>query len=188
MIEGTPRLLNLSRVEHGPGVAWNNDRRYVKETQQAQALMPEKKPRKKAGTPRKRRKLAGKSLGLEPKETLTGAAPSQIGELQEAIENDGGQVLSSYREPFGGHWLVMAALPIEKVEPTPYQRQAGPISRPHCGRAQGEQRQQDSLLDTQRQSSAIGHAHLGCQEHRRDRRARDCSGLPDSRAQYREST
>jgi ParB family transcriptional regulator, chromosome partitioning protein len=122
MIEGTPRLLNLSRVEHGPGVAWNNDRRYVKETQQAQALMPEKKPRKKAGTPRKRRKLAGKSLGLEPKETLTGAAPSQIGELQEAIENDGGQVLSSYREPFGGHWLVMAALPIEKVEPTPYQR------------------------------------------------------------------
>ena len=28
----------------------------------------------------------------------------------------------SYREPFGGQWLVMAALPIEKVEPTPYQR------------------------------------------------------------------
>jgi ParB family chromosome partitioning protein len=48
--------------------------------------------------------------------------PSNVGELQEAIENDGGKVLSSYREPFGGHWLVMAALPIEKVEPTPYQR------------------------------------------------------------------
>ena len=27
-----------------------------------------------------------------------------------------------YREPFGGRWLLMAALPIEKVEPTPYQR------------------------------------------------------------------
>ena len=84
--------------------------------------MPEKKPQKKPGTPRKRRKLAGKSLGLEPKETLTGAAPTKVGELQEAIESDGGKVLSSYREPFGGHWLVLAALPIEKVEPTPYQR------------------------------------------------------------------
>jgi ParB family transcriptional regulator, chromosome partitioning protein len=84
--------------------------------------MPEKKPQKKPGAPRKRRKLAGKSLGLEPKETLTGATPSKVGELQEAIENDGGKVLSSYREPFGGHWLVVAALPIEKVEPTPYQR------------------------------------------------------------------
>lgn len=27
-----------------------------------------------------------------------------------------------YREPYGGRWLVMAALPIELVEPTPYQR------------------------------------------------------------------
>jgi ParB family chromosome partitioning protein len=53
---------------------------------------------------------------------LTTATPSDVGELQEAIEADGGKVLASYREPFGGHWLIMAALPIEKVEPTPYQR------------------------------------------------------------------
>jgi ParB family transcriptional regulator, chromosome partitioning protein len=72
--------------------------------------------------PRKRRKLAGKSIGLEAKEILTTATPGNVGELQEAIEKDGGKVLASYREPFGGHWLIMAALPIEKVEPTPYQR------------------------------------------------------------------
>ena len=42
--------------------------------------------------------------------------------LQEAIKTDGGTVLASYRDPFGGKWLVLAALPIEKVEPTPYQR------------------------------------------------------------------
>ena len=48
--------------------------------------------------------------------------PGDVGDLQAAIEEDGGKVLASYREPFGGHWLVMAALPIEKVEPTPYQR------------------------------------------------------------------
>jgi ParB family transcriptional regulator, chromosome partitioning protein len=84
--------------------------------------MAEKKAQKKPGAPRKRRKLAGKSIGIEAKEILAGSRPSNVGELQEAIENDGGKVLASYREPFGGHWLVVAALPIEKVEPTPYQR------------------------------------------------------------------
>jgi ParB family chromosome partitioning protein len=84
--------------------------------------MADGKTKKKSGSPRKRRKLAGKSLGLEPQDILTGSAPNHIGELQAAIENDGGKVLASYREPFGGHWLIMAAVPIEKVEPTPYQR------------------------------------------------------------------
>jgi ParB family transcriptional regulator, chromosome partitioning protein len=84
--------------------------------------MAEKKAKKKPGAPRKRRKLAGKSIGLEARELLITATPSDVGELQEAIEEDGGRVLASYREPFGGHWLIMAALPIEKVEPTPYQR------------------------------------------------------------------
>ena len=41
--------------------------------------------------------------------------PGDVSDLQAAIEEDGGKVLASYREPFGGHWLVMAALPIEKV-------------------------------------------------------------------------
>ena len=84
--------------------------------------MAEKKAKKKPGTPRKRRKVAGKSVGLEAREISTSATPSDIGGLQEAIEKDGGKALAAYRDPFGGHWLVMAALPIEKVEPTPYQR------------------------------------------------------------------
>src|SRR5262245_64982773 len=84
--------------------------------------MAEKKAKQKPGTPRKRRKLAGKSIGLEARELLITAAPNDVGDLQAAIEDDGGKVLASYREPFGGHWLIMAALPIEKVEPTPYQR------------------------------------------------------------------
>src|SRR5215510_2729900 len=84
--------------------------------------MAEKKVKKKPGTVRKRRKLAGKSIGLEARELLITAAPDDIGDLQAAIEEDGGRVLTSYRELFGGHWLIMAALPIEKVEPTPYQR------------------------------------------------------------------
>jgi ParB family transcriptional regulator, chromosome partitioning protein len=84
--------------------------------------MAGKKAKKKPGAPRKRRKLAGKSVGLEAREILSSATPNEVGDLQEAIEKDGGKVLASYRDPFGGHWLIMAALPIEKVEPTPYQR------------------------------------------------------------------
>jgi ParB family transcriptional regulator, chromosome partitioning protein len=83
--------------------------------------MAETKVKKKSGAPRKRRKLAGKSTGLTPNE-LAGTAPAAIETLERAIEEDGGKAISSYREPFGGQWLIMASLPIEQVEPTPYQR------------------------------------------------------------------
>ncbi|HET9396263.1 MAG TPA: hypothetical protein VFO36_09420, partial [Nitrospiraceae bacterium] len=54
---------------------------------------------------------------------LQAAAPhAEVADLHRAIEQDGGKVLSVYREPYGGHWVVLAALPIELVEPTPYQR------------------------------------------------------------------
>jgi ParB family transcriptional regulator, chromosome partitioning protein len=84
--------------------------------------MAEKRTRKKPGAPRKRRKLAGKSIGLTARELLTTASPSAVEELQQAINDDGGKVLSTYREPFGGQWLVLAALPIDQVAATPYQR------------------------------------------------------------------
>jgi ParB family transcriptional regulator, chromosome partitioning protein len=83
--------------------------------------MAETKVKKKSGAPRKRRKLAGKSTGLTPNE-LAGTAPAAIETLERAIEGDGGKAISSYREPYGGQWLIMASLPIEQVEPTPYQR------------------------------------------------------------------
>ena len=84
--------------------------------------MAEKKSKKKAGGPKKRRKLAGRAIALEATDLLDGPAPGDVNALRDAIKSDGGAVLASYREPFGGKWLVLAALPIEKVEPTPYQR------------------------------------------------------------------
>jgi ParB family transcriptional regulator, chromosome partitioning protein len=84
--------------------------------------MPDKKTKKRPGVPKKRRKLAGKSTGLEAGVLLDAPIPAEVNSLRESIVDDGGKVLASYREPFGGQWLVMAALPIEKVEPTPYQR------------------------------------------------------------------
>lgn len=96
--------------------------------------MAENKRKKKTGAPRKRRKLAGQSTGLTAKELLAASPPSAVEELQDAIDKDGGKVLAAYREPFGGHWLVMAALPIDQVEPTPYQRN---LSDAHVRKLEG---------------------------------------------------
>jgi ParB family chromosome partitioning protein len=84
--------------------------------------MAEKRKRKPPGAPKKRRKLAGKSTALEARAVLDGPIPGEVSSLREAIEGDGGKVLASYREPFCGRWLLLAALPIDRVEPTPYQR------------------------------------------------------------------
>src|SRR5262245_8183591 len=82
------------------------------------------KPKKKASTSgtRRRRKPAGQSTGLAATELQAAAPLGEVAELHRSIEQDGGKVLSVYREPYGGHWLVLAALPIALVEPTPYQR------------------------------------------------------------------
>ena len=96
--------------------------------------MAEKRAKKKAGAARKRRKLAGHSTGLLANELSNGAPQAAIGELQHAIDNDGGKVLATYREPFSGQWLVLASLPIDQVEPTPYQRN---LSDTHARKLEG---------------------------------------------------
>ena len=85
--------------------------------------MAEKKPKTVhlVGT-RRRRKPAGASTGLAATELQAAAPPSEVAALHRAIEDDGGKVLAVYREPYGGRWLVLSALPIELVDATPYQR------------------------------------------------------------------
>jgi ParB family chromosome partitioning protein len=96
--------------------------------------MAEKRAKKKSGAPRKRRKLAGHSTGLLANELSKGTPQGAVGALQEAIDKDGGEVLATYREPFSGHWVVLAALPIDQVEPTPYQRN---LSDTHARKLEG---------------------------------------------------
>ena len=70
----------------------------------------------------RRKKLAAASFGLSPAEmrTDTGAADA----LAPTVERDGGVVLGTYRDPFGGKPILIVSLPIDRVEPTPYQRDA----------------------------------------------------------------
>ena len=73
-------------------------------------------------TGKRRRKPAGASTGLGAMDLQSAAPPGEVAALHHAVVDDGGKVLAVYREPYGGRWLVMAALPIHLVEPTPYQR------------------------------------------------------------------
>src|SRR5262245_24829273 len=75
-------------------------------------------PRKK---PVRRKKVAPATVGLTAAETRnTGSA--DLDKLAGQVETDDGAVLARYSDPFGGRPLLLAALPIERVEPTPYQR------------------------------------------------------------------
>ena len=84
--------------------------------------MAPKKPLKKTRSTKKR-KVGGKGTrGLEAKRLADTSPPAAVEALSRRIADDGGVVLASYRDPLGGHWQVFAALPIDIVEPTPYQR------------------------------------------------------------------
>jgi ParB family chromosome partitioning protein len=77
-------------------------------------------PRKKAV---RRKKSMPASVGLTAAETRQ-TAGSEIDRLAAQVEGDEGAVLGRYSDPFGGTPLLLVALPIDRVEPTPYQRDA----------------------------------------------------------------
>ena len=83
---------------------------------------PNAKKTGNTATGRRRRKPAGHSSGLHATDLQAAAPPREVADLHRMIDEDGGRVLAVYREPYGGRWLVMAALPIGLVQPTPYQR------------------------------------------------------------------
>jgi ParB family transcriptional regulator, chromosome partitioning protein len=78
--------------------------------------------RKPSGTPRKRRGVKLKPTQLGAQELALASPPPELVALAEAVRADGGDVLATYREPLGGHALLLVALPISQVVPTPFQR------------------------------------------------------------------
>lgn len=76
-----------------------------------------------AAKTRKRRKKSEPAgpVGLKPSQ-VRAEPPNAVESLCKDIEKDGGAVLTAYREPLGGRWVILAVLPLEQVEPTPYQR------------------------------------------------------------------
>ena len=70
--------------------------------------------------PVRRKKQAAASIGLSPADTMTGLGA--LDALKPLVERDGGAVLGAYRDPFGARPVLIVALPIDRVEPTPFQR------------------------------------------------------------------
>jgi len=69
----------------------------------------------------RRKKVGPATVGLTPAQA--GAVESgKLDALAAQVEEDGGTVLGRYNDPFGGHPLLVVALPVSAVEPTPYQR------------------------------------------------------------------
>jgi ParB family chromosome partitioning protein len=64
-----------------------------------------------------------KPFGQHPDEK---EPPRAVAALLEQVDRDGGRVLAVYREPVGGNWQAFCLLPLEKVAPTPYQRDLSP--------------------------------------------------------------
>lgn len=88
---------------------------------------------KTAKKPRRKKKAAAepRSRGIAPDAIGSGTPPAALTRLAQAIESDGGTVLAPYKDPLGGNWQIFAALPIDLVEPTPFQRD---LSKPHVER------------------------------------------------------
>ncbi len=93
--------------------------------------MPEKQPATKPARKKKRPAAASESRGLTAKQVGGGEPPAGIQKVMATIGDDGGSVIGAYRDPLGGNWQVLAALPLAKVEPTPYQRD---LSETHVAR------------------------------------------------------
>src|SRR5579884_1323052 len=76
---------------------------------------------KRAPARRRPRKAKPGSKGLSVGEcALENRAP--VGDLSTAVEKAGGCVIGAYKEPLGGHPVFIYILPIDAVEPTPFQR------------------------------------------------------------------
>jgi ParB family chromosome partitioning protein len=80
---------------------------------------------------KKAAKPEARSRGLTATTLTSGHPPAAIESLRRAIVEDGGEPLVSYRDPVGGRWQVLAALPVDVVQPTPFQRD---LSTAHAAR------------------------------------------------------
>ncbi len=78
----------------------------------------------------RRKKAEPASVGLEVDDVAVGSA-HVLDDLEALVTQAGGNCLARYRDPLGGSPLALAALPLETVAPTPFQRD---LSEPHVKR------------------------------------------------------
>jgi ParB family chromosome partitioning protein len=85
--------------------------------------MANPKPKaKRAKAKRRPRKAPAASRGLTAREAPIDALTGAAAEARKRVEEEGGVVLGAYQDPLGANPVLFAMLPIDRVEPTPFQR------------------------------------------------------------------
>jgi ParB family chromosome partitioning protein len=85
-------------------------------------------------TKKRNRKAKPGSKGLIPAECRSEAMDRASADLASAVEQTGGCLIGTYKEPLGGHSVLLAVLPIDAVVLTPFQRD---LSEAHHKRLAG---------------------------------------------------
>lgn len=95
-------------------------------------MTAKKTPRKKSpatrasGSARKRITPAREARGLAAGDVALALDAVEVAPLAAEIARAGGAVLGAYREPLSGRPILLAVLPRDAVEPTPFQRDLSP--------------------------------------------------------------
>src|SRR6266849_3275665 len=77
---------------------------------------------KRAPVRRRPRKAKPGTTGLTPGESRLEKVEGSAADAIAAVERVGGSVVGMYKEPFGGHPVLLAVRPSDAIEPTPFQR------------------------------------------------------------------
>ena len=100
--------------------------------------------KKKRAAKKSKKAAAAHTRGLDASRLAGAAAPAAVNALAKRIDDDGGAVLATYRDPLGSRWQILASLPIDIVQPTPYQRD---LSETHVARLADAIDKLDRFLD-----------------------------------------
>jgi ParB family transcriptional regulator, chromosome partitioning protein len=77
---------------------------------------------KRAPAKRRPRKAKPGSRGLTALECRIDSASGPVQEVSQKVQSEGGLVLGAYNDPLGKQPVLLAILPIDSIEPTPFQR------------------------------------------------------------------
>ncbi|MGD8560623.1 MAG: ParB/RepB/Spo0J family partition protein, partial [Gammaproteobacteria bacterium] len=111
-----------------------------------------KSPVKKTGKKATRKKKASRGKlapsksqrGLAREEIVLGIEDKTVAPLAAEVQAAGGVAIGAYHEPLSGRPILLAALPINKVQPTPFQRDLSPT---HTKRLAQKIEESGSFLD-----------------------------------------
>jgi ParB family chromosome partitioning protein len=90
------------------------------------------KSRKASARPQKAARSRGKlaparaARGLDAADVVIALDAREIAEVVALVRSEGGAPIGAYRDPLGGRPLVLASLPLNAVQPTPFQRDLSP--------------------------------------------------------------